>query len=663
MVFLVYDEKEFVTCIDCEDFDLCLPCHIDNKHNHHPGHSFEPASKETSMNALAEALCGPGRHMRHNAICDGCDQVSAYANASQASLTNGTQFIYGIRHKCLNCPDWDYCSKCVKSAKFIHPVHRFVAIYDPLPEARSTPTRHYGIYCDGPLCKDRENQTYIEGVRYKCAVCHDTDFCASCEAVPNNRHNRTHPLIKFKTPVRNVSVTTMGEDKNGATMATMGDQFQRKSVSTETLPLSSSNASTQVRTVADLKPAVARPVAKQLNIKDLLSEPVEENIKAQALLADPAAPAPSKSDTESEPKEVAADELDAHFVRDSIADGTKVNSGSRFLQVWTLRNPGPHAWPAGCSVRYVGGDNMLNVDENTVTSACEINEATESNVIGRKVEVGEEVSFCVCMKAPNREGTAISYWRLKAADGTPFGHRLWCHIEVKTGNELPAVAFPVPGASAKQGVPGDLSQDYSAQLQLLEAQNKARLDVVRAQQAAFERHADSRKKLADAEKRHAELRAEALENMRRTAALIDSDLKTVTGGIASMELGVKEDLASKAEPKPEPQSPTSEPAVTVPYVQASTRATVESAPASPIHNSAMIFPQLDKESPVSSTYEQAPDTIPAPPSEAPTTKTEELEIFEDAESVEFFEESDSDGEGFMTDEEYDILDASDEEMV
>ena len=59
---------------------------------------------------------------------------------------------------------------------------------------------------------------------------------------------------------------------------------------------------------------------------------------------------------------------------------------------------------------------------------------------------GEEVCFEVTMKAPKREGIAISYWRLKGVDGIPFGHRLWCHINVTSNSSAPQ-------SSAERSVP------------------------------------------------------------------------------------------------------------------------------------------------------------------------------------------------------------------
>lgn len=286
---------------------------------------------------------------------------------------------------------------------------------------RTRASVHSNIHCDGPLCKD--NKQYIMGDRYKCAVCHDTDFCAKCEALPVNRHNRTHPLIKFKSPVRNVSVTTLGEKENGEHMCSMGDQLppQFTSKATETVPVApSANAATQVQTVAEVKPTEA---AEEKEPKYEVFQP---------------APAP---------------ELQGHFIRDAVADGTLLSPGQRFVQTWTIRNPGPYAWSAGCSIRFVGGDSMFNVDPNHPSSVSDIKKATESNVTDRVVEVGEEVHFTVIMRAPEREGKAISYWRLKDVEGSPFGHKLWCDVVVtrRLANVVPSEATAEPEAVKDQG--------------------------------------------------------------------------------------------------------------------------------------------------------------------------------------------------------------------
>lgn len=310
-----------------------------------------------------------------------------------------------MRHKCLDCPDWDYCETCALSAAEIHPGHRLAQFYEALETKDGARSVHHGVFCDGPLCA--ATRSHITGDRYKCAVCHDTDFCARCEALPTLEHNRTHPLLKFKTPIRNVSVSTYGEKANGEAMRPMGDQScTTSSKSTETTPpAASANASTQVHPVVE-------PQIKQ--------EPVDVEKKARS---------PPKSMAMSTP-------LKAQFMYDTVTDGTVIAPATQFTQTWTLTNPGSRAWPAGCSVCFVGGDSMFNVDPKHPSSILQLNKALSTNTVDREVLKGEKIDFSVTMRTQEREGKAISYWRLKTADGHPFGHRLWCDVNVRKADEV-----------------------------------------------------------------------------------------------------------------------------------------------------------------------------------------------------------------------------------
>jgi len=392
-----YAEALFVTCTSCDDYDLCLPCHRRAKHGHHPKHAFVPVAETADIDPIAKALLNPGRNAEHNAICDGCDK-----------------YIYGVRNKCLDCPDWDFCSSCIINASLIHPRHRFVPIYEPLSEnptsARTyhSQTRHHGIYCDGPLCSQGNSQHYIKGDRYKCAVCHDTDYCAGCEASPSNPHNKTHPLIKFKTAVRNVSVTTLGDRVDGTQLPIMGDR-RINSKSIGTTPEQPTNVATRVQTVADLKPT-------ELSKAEPVSKPKPEETP---VVKEEAPAVPVKKD------------LVAHFVRDAIADGTVLPASCVFEQTWYLRNGGSTAWPAGCTVKFVGGDNMCAVDPEHPASVHELVSAAESTTCYAEVAPGQEYGFTVLMRTPARAGNFISYWRLTGPDGNKFGHRLWCDVNVK----------------------------------------------------------------------------------------------------------------------------------------------------------------------------------------------------------------------------------------
>ncbi|PSR91976.1 hypothetical protein BD289DRAFT_496919 [Coniella lustricola] len=415
-------DKEFLHCTTCADFDLCKACFRADAHGHHPQHGFVPAVKGTPLTSDIEKRLAPGRDQRHHAICDGCDN-----------------FIFGVRHKCLDCPDWDFCQACVVNAGIIHAGHRFVPIYDQIADARSLPASrpcHYGICCDGPLCKGLR-KAYIVGERYKCTVCHDTDFCASCEAAPSNTHNRTHPLIKFKTPVRRVEITTLGEDGNGVRLPPLGDVRSRKPVGGRADVCSAyRNTATSPRTVVDTK-----------------HEPeVQPEVKSEAVKAEVKFEPPSTTTS----PEVSADKLIAVFERDTIADGTAMVPDQNFEQTWVLRNGGDVAWPAGCSVKCVGGDYMGHVDPRRPVDHQVLASAYETSVATDAVAPGQSVSFSVTLRSPTREGRAISWWRLTTKDGQKFGHRLWCDVVVgkakatECAPEAPmAIATPIEQQSEK----------------------------------------------------------------------------------------------------------------------------------------------------------------------------------------------------------------------
>ena len=393
---------------------------------------------------------------------------------------------------------------------------------------------HVGICCDGPLCASHSRQGYITGTRYKCAVCHDTDFCANCEASPANTHNKTHPLIKFKTPVRHVTVSTCGERGNGTAMPTMGDRYAPRSTSSRATETVSRQVSmNSVQTVVDVEPTEApQPAAaekEELEVKEAAEEP-EADVKEEPT-EEPETEAKAEAETETEAgaeleKVPAIADLGAIYIRDTVTDGTALPPNHVFEQTWVLRNTGKVAWPAGCAVKFVGGDYMGHVDPNHPAGISELVSASESTLCYEALEPGKEYPFTVLLRTPSREGKIISYWRLTTNDGIKFGHRLWCDVTVQAPK-------------------------------------------------------------------------------------------------------VKEEVTLDSTEK-------------------------ETSPAPTTASSQMIFPKLEKESPMSSIHESAKST-PSKPSTV--QEPEEVDDFDDC------HEWDVSDDGFMTDEEYDILDASDEEYL
>ncbi|KAI4720391.1 hypothetical protein E4T48_03353 [Aureobasidium sp. EXF-10727] len=576
-------DHDFVTCIQCDDYDLCLNCHTLNTHGHHPGHHFKPAVDGAALSLAQEALLPAGRNFRHTAICDGCDEM-----------------IHGVRHKCFDCPDFDYCTKCHKNARHTHPRHRFAAIYEQFKGRPTSSISHHGIYCDGPLCKGKPHQSYIQGVRYKCVVCHDTDFCQNCEALPTSFHNKTHPLVKFKTPVNHLTISTESETKHG--VRKLGDRDPARNSNTPAMlgRRQSANATASVKTSADIKPS------PQVEEKVLDEKKVEEKTP----VSKPAVAAPMPKAPLQLPEAV--------FIGDRVPDGTVIAPNARFVQSWTLRNPGPIAWPAGCSVRFVGGDNMLNVDNTHIAAASDIAEASESNVVGRAVLPGEQFPFTVTMKAPAREGKCISYWRLKSADGTPFGHKLWCDIDVRQALPMPTEAAPMSRSPVIAQSPSQAQSYY--------ALYKERMNALKT-------HLD-----------------------QTSEGPVSTPVGSNTASQKESTVAIpKAPVESKIE-VPESEHEEDE-----------------------LKSSQMVFPTLDKESPTSSTYqsfsgsgmskkaheetEQASQT-----SEVADSVASEDEGFEDiSDDLEVLSanegEDETEDDGFLTDDDYDILDASDQETV
>jgi next-to-BRCA1 protein 1 len=322
----------------------------------------------------------------------------------------------------------------------------------------------------------------------------------------------------LKTPVRGVTISnSVTENGLGGPVILAGDQVKRSTSAQANIPAEAEKSSEAPR----------REEEATVKQKEIVEPSPAAAEKAQPKVYEMPTTDPASS-------------YQAFFIRDTIHDGTVMPPNKVFQQTWTLYNPGPLAWPAGSSVRFVGGDSMFNVDINRPMSLDAVSAAMESNQLLEPLEPGQSADFTVTLKAPSRVGTAISYWRLKLANGMPFGHRLWCDIQV---------------------------HDYMAASTKLEPVEEA--PRVPEQQAE--------------------------------AAPVDDTERT---------------------------------------------------------GSQMIFPTLDKESPVGSTHHamvEAPLTAPS------VSNPSEQDVLEDVESLTL---DDANTEtGFLTDEEYDVLDSSDQDYL
>ncbi|KAF8910162.1 hypothetical protein CPB84DRAFT_1958637 [Gymnopilus junonius] len=149
-----------------------------------------------------DAAAAPSVPVVHTAIHRGvvCDSCNAT--------------IIGIRHKCLDCPNYDLCTPCmsVGCAEAHNPFHEFFDITEPgrvvvhnvfsgngeretarqhrraSTSVTAAPTVHLAT-CD--LCDSR-----ILGDRYKCINCPDFDTCESCYIITGEQHPK-HAFVRI----------------------------------------------------------------------------------------------------------------------------------------------------------------------------------------------------------------------------------------------------------------------------------------------------------------------------------------------------------------------------------------------------------------------------------------------------------------------------------
>lgn len=632
--YLGFPDELCVFCLDCKDFDLCAPCLRAGGHGHDPRHAFSPALEGAKSVKDVLPLLSPGRNVRHAALCNECDRN-----------------IYGIRHKCIDCPDWDYCADCVASAPETHPGHRLVPVFDnkdvaPLYKTvRHSRVVHSGVYCDGSVCAQFKRGVCIRGVRFKCAICPDTDFCGTCEASPSNEHNPTHPMIRFKTPVRHVLVTSTDETKAlmgdvpptlPAAAAAAAPAQQHASVvaaelekhkavaaaaaaaaaaqATATIPTTASastntvnpppgtaaaitttNTATQVQTIADVKPTeeFAVPVQtkkaeeKQPEQVEEKKEEKEEEPKPQPKA--PAVPKPkAKAPAVPKPKAPAAPKPKAPAVPpmdDLYATfvGDSIADGTAL----TVGQEFTQTWymkNVGSSAWPTGITVKFCGGDYMFLKSAE--DHLNATVTDSEVAPGVTVGFSVGLSAtwpPNR--SYISYWRLVAPDGRRFGDSLWCNINV---TETPSRAH-----AAIEHVESPKDEDRNSD-------------------------ADS---------------LESVVDVNSVKSVKDDDLESTNGALARSQA-----------------------------------------------SSQMVFPKLPVESPVHS-LEQLPAAaavvaamapgskkakpvlpVPTSPTVTSSSSHKTFALSEDGDVEEEVDVSSIDSEGFMTDEEYDVLCASDEEF-
>ncbi|EXX66310.1 hypothetical protein RirG_125040 [Rhizophagus irregularis DAOM 197198w] len=390
-------------CTSCLNYDLCQVCKSKSPsiHRHSNKHAFQPIPYPRTSNHT------PRPENLHSATCDYCESV-----------------IFGIRHKCINCPDFDLCNNCISLAPTQHPNHTFVPIHRPgepeikIPDA----SFHPGIRCDG--CHKS-----ITGVRFKCGNCPDFDLCGNCEASPLKKHDPNHVFIKFKRPVPRAPIdlydqlliTSTTSLESSTKPKSQNDSSSVSSLCSKQVPLPemSSTPSPSVSNV-NTSHTDSNNYFTPLSLKTPVAETISKNPSGKAF---------------------DASMLNSRFIEDvNVPDGTVLVPQAQFLKIWKMSNNGSIAWPESTVLHYVGGQRMFN--------DALIKSGEEPKILVGSVEVGKTVCISADLQAPSESGKYVSFWRLTDSDGNRFGHKVWCDITVEVDDQSSSMSsssmiFPV----------------------------------------------------------------------------------------------------------------------------------------------------------------------------------------------------------------------------
>lgn len=99
----------------------------------------------------------------------------------------------------------------------------------------------------------------------------------------------------------------------------------------------------------------------------------------------------------------------ATFVGDvTVPDGTVIAPGATFKKTWRLQNAGTCTWDTNYTIIYVAGERMGAPDSAPLTG-------------GALIGPGGTVDVSLSLTAPTKPGDYITYFRLRASDGSVFG--------------------------------------------------------------------------------------------------------------------------------------------------------------------------------------------------------------------------------------------------
>jgi len=183
-------------CICCKDFDLCNVCHesltekIREEHlfllidRHIPllDKKYFPLTHKTSTIPPDHTVEQSSKVLHPGIQCDGCGEK-----------------VFGVRYKCANCDDFDYCASCfskrsanVSSSRSCEhrQYHLFVEICAPFPQPISAPKRLFRMTGPQVLSEQSSNVLLV----FPCRSLYSSPYGLQVSLPSTNDERRMVPL-------------------------------------------------------------------------------------------------------------------------------------------------------------------------------------------------------------------------------------------------------------------------------------------------------------------------------------------------------------------------------------------------------------------------------------------------------------------------------------
>lgn len=273
-------------------------------------------------------------------------------------------------------------------------VEEIVKKTKPESESLINKSVHNRIICDG--C----GMNPILGVRYKCSVCEDFDYCENCEATIEH----SHPFLKIKDPKHHPKavIAILDEDDEQAKFRfdilnrSMGGSAISNVIS-EKIKDTKTQINTAITSIAEKlfgnqqkeEQVIEKVEETHLEVEEKPSKYVEEEKVEQK-----SAPVEKTESVIQVPEPIKQESpFSATFVKELSTIPSRISRSDKAIyKTISLKNTGKVEWPSNAFLRNVGG--VKGQDVKLLTLAP-----------------GKDFSCIVILEGPIQAGETVSTWR------------------------------------------------------------------------------------------------------------------------------------------------------------------------------------------------------------------------------------------------------------